>query len=82
MAEDLAPPVEQMVLASLNDGVSTPFTKAEFSDHVLIRTILSRADGDAGLAGQAVKVGGWVKTGREQGKGSFAFLELTTGPAR
>ena len=76
MAEDSAAPVEQMVLASLNDGVSTPFAKAEFSDRVLIRTILSRADGDAGLAGQAVKVGGWVKTGREQGKGSISFLEL------
>ena len=79
MAEDLAPPVEQMALASLNDGVSTPFAKAEFSDRVLIRTILSCADGGAGLAGQTVKFGGWVKTGREQGKGSFAFLELNDG---
>ena len=67
MAEDLVPPVEQMALASLNDGVSTPFAKADFSDRVLIRTILSSADGGAGLAGQTVKVGGWVKTGREQG---------------
>ena len=79
MAEDSAPPVEQMALASLNDGVATSFSKAEFSDRVLIRTILSRADGGAGLAGQNVKVGGWVKTGREQGKGSFAFLELNDG---
>ena len=79
MVGDLASPVEQMALASLNDDVSTPFTKVEFSDRVLIRTILSCADGGAGLAGQTVKVGGWVKTGREQGKGSFAFLELNDG---
>jgi asparaginyl-tRNA synthetase len=26
-----------------------------------------------------VMVGGWVKTGREQGKGSFAFLEVNDG---
>jgi asparaginyl-tRNA synthetase len=26
-----------------------------------------------------VLVGGWVKTGREQGKGSFAFLEVNDG---
>lgn len=31
------------------------------------------------LLGQRVVVGGWVKTGREQGKGSFAFLELNDG---
>ena len=79
MAEDSAPSVEQMALASLNDGVSTPFAKSEFSNRVLIRTILSRADGGAGLAGQTVKVGGWVKTGGEQGKGSFSFLDLNDG---
>ncbi|CBI27958.3 unnamed protein product, partial [Vitis vinifera] len=79
MAEDSVPPVDQMALATLNDDVSTPFVKAQFSDRHLIRTILSRPDGGAGLAGQTVKVGGWVKTGREQGKGSFAFLELNDG---
>ena len=30
-------------------------------------------------AGDRVVVGGWVRTGREQGKGSFAFLELSDG---
>ncbi|KAL6330990.1 hypothetical protein AAG906_009418 [Vitis piasezkii] len=79
MAEDSVPPVDQMALATLNDDVSIPFVKAQFSDRHLIRTILSRPDGGAGLAGQTVKVGGWVKTGREQGKGSFAFLELNDG---
>ncbi|KZV42738.1 asparagine--tRNA ligase, cytoplasmic 1-like [Dorcoceras hygrometricum] len=33
----------------------------------------------AGLAGQRVRIGGWVKTGREQGKGAFAFLEVNDG---
>ncbi|PKI31038.1 hypothetical protein CRG98_048571, partial [Punica granatum] len=35
--------------------------------------------GGAGLAGQRVRVGGWVKTGRKQGGGSFAFLEVSDG---
>ncbi|KAL3532571.1 hypothetical protein ACH5RR_006092 [Cinchona calisaya] len=65
----------QLDQLSLNDTVE----KAQFSQRVLIRSILSRPDGGAGLAGQVVKIGGWVKTGREQGKGSFAFLELNDG---
>ncbi|KAA8534884.1 hypothetical protein F0562_029900 [Nyssa sinensis] len=75
MAAESAPPVEQMSSVTLNDAVE----EAQFSKRVLIRTILGRPDGGAGVAGQKVRVGGWVKTGREQGKGSFAFLELNDG---
>ncbi|KAG9142452.1 hypothetical protein Leryth_018232 [Lithospermum erythrorhizon] len=46
---------------------------------VLIRSILARPDGGASLSGQKVRIGGWVKTGREQGKGAFAFLEVNDG---
>ncbi|KAK9048498.1 hypothetical protein SSX86_032537 [Deinandra increscens subsp. villosa] len=60
-------------------SVSDTVEQAEFSQRVLIRSILGRPDGGAGLAGQTLKVGGWVKKGREQGKGSFAFLELNDG---
>ncbi|KAA3468284.1 asparagine--tRNA ligase, cytoplasmic 1 isoform X2 [Gossypium australe] len=42
-----------------------------FSNRVLIRSIVGRPDGGAGLAGQRVRAGGWLKTGREQGKGSW-----------
>ena len=31
------------------------------------------------LAGQTVTVGGWVKTAREQGNKTFAFIELNDG---
>lgn len=61
----------------MEDG--TTVKEAEFSQLVLIRSIIRRSDGGAGLAGQTVKVGGWVKNGREQGKGSFAFIELNDG---
>jgi hypothetical protein len=41
-----------------------------------IRDVLAAG---AARAGDRVVVGGWVRTGREQGKGSFAFLELSDG---
>lgn len=68
-----------MANASLNNDVVSTVQRAQFSQRVPIRSILSRPDGGAGLAGQKVTVGGWVKTGREQGKGTFAFLELNDG---
>ncbi|KAI3955283.1 hypothetical protein MKW98_020916 [Papaver atlanticum] len=52
---------------------------SEFSKRVLIKNIIGRPDGGVGLAGEKIKVGGWVKTRRKQGKGSFAFLELNDG---
>lgn len=30
-------------------------------------------------AGKTLRVGGWVKTGREAGAGAFAFLEVNDG---
>ncbi|XP_052166283.1 asparagine--tRNA ligase, cytoplasmic 3-like [Oryza glaberrima] len=68
MAEDAA--AAAMAAASLSDDLE-PAT-----DRTRIRSIL--ADG-AARAGERVVVGGWVKTGREQGKGTFAFLELNDG---
>ncbi|KAF8388867.1 hypothetical protein HHK36_025548 [Tetracentron sinense] len=79
MAGNAAPPVDQMAATTLTDGSDSPVQWAQFSRRVLIRTIVCRPDGGVGLAGQKVAVGGWVKTGREQGKGSFAFLELNDG---
>ncbi|KAJ4846267.1 Asparagine--tRNA ligase, cytoplasmic 1 [Turnera subulata] len=84
MGDPTAPPVAELAAASLNDAAPAAAAvddslKHRFSDRVLVATILSRADGGAGLAGQRVRVGGWVKTGREQGKGAFAFLEVNDG---
>ncbi|KAK9061875.1 hypothetical protein SSX86_019059 [Deinandra increscens subsp. villosa] len=72
MAEDGVPPLDNL---TLSDTVE----EAAFSQRVPIRSILCRPDAGAGLAGQTLKVGGWVKKGREQGRGSFAFLELNDG---
>jgi aspartyl/asparaginyl-tRNA synthetase len=53
--------------------------KAKYSKRVIIKSILGREDGGLGLVGQVLVIGGWVKTGREQGKGTFAFLEVNDG---
>ncbi|XP_057466617.1 asparagine--tRNA ligase, cytoplasmic 1-like [Actinidia eriantha] len=75
-AASASPPADEIASLTLTDAA---VEEAEFSQRVLIRSIIGRSDGGAGLAGAMVRVGGWVKTGREQGKGSFAFLELNDG---
>lgn len=57
----------------------TEVPKAEFSDSVLIKSIIRREDGGSGLAGKKARIGGWVKTGRKADKDAFAFLELNDG---
>jgi len=51
------------------------------SDVVLIPRCLRSFLINAGLAavGKEVVVGGWVKTGRKQGKDTFVFLEVNDG---
>lgn len=44
-----------------------------------IANILGADDGGKSLAGTQLRVGGWVKTGREAGAGAWAFLELNDG---
>ncbi|ERM94070.1 asparagine--tRNA ligase, cytoplasmic 1 [Amborella trichopoda] len=74
MAED-GPPTRELEAMSLESKVKW----SKYSKRVLIKSILGRGDGGVALAGEKVIVGGWVKTGREQGKGQFAFLELNDG---
>ncbi|KAL3135150.1 hypothetical protein ABBQ32_008084 [Trebouxia sp. C0010 RCD-2024] len=47
-------------------------------NRTLLGTLFS-ASGGLGLIDQDVRVGCWVKTGREAGGGSFAFLEVNDG---
>jgi len=75
MGDEIVPPANQLAADNLENDGST-VQKAQFSDRVLIRSILG---GGAKLAGQKVRIGGWVKTGRQQGKGTFAFLEVNDG---
>ncbi|KAK8967144.1 Asparagine--tRNA ligase, cytoplasmic 1 [Platanthera guangdongensis] len=68
----------------LAEEVSTVMAATSISDpalershgRIFIKTILNGAEE---FVGRRLVVGGWVKTGREQGKGSFAFLELNDG---
>ncbi|PHU26361.1 Asparagine--tRNA ligase, cytoplasmic 1 [Capsicum chinense] len=69
---DSTPPLSEL---TLNDNVE----EAILSQRVPIGSIVSRPDDGVGFAGHVIKIGGWVKTGREQGKGAFAFLEVNDG---
>jgi len=54
-----------------------PYSKS--FDRTLITTILNSPSEGLALMGRTLRVGGWVKTGRVQGGGSFAFLALSDG---
>ncbi|KAK3027108.1 hypothetical protein RJ639_042402 [Escallonia herrerae] len=71
-----APPADELAAVSLTDS-GAAVSEAEFSQRVLIRSIIRRPDGGAGLAGQKIRVGGWVKKGRKQR--AIAFLEVNDG---
>lgn len=45
----------------------------------MVNTILDSESEGLALVGRTVRVGGWVKTGREAGAGAFAFLEINDG---
>ncbi|KAL3837873.1 hypothetical protein ACJIZ3_022464 [Penstemon smallii] len=53
--------------------------ESKFSQRVKIQSILGRSDKGAGLAGQKVRIGGWVRSGREADKGKMVFLEVNDG---
>lgn len=74
MADSSSPPTNQLAATTLDE-----VPKANFSDRVPIRSIISRPDGGSGLAGSKARVGGWVKTGRKADKDAFAFLEINDG---
>ncbi|CAA7062509.1 unnamed protein product [Microthlaspi erraticum] len=81
MGDEIQPPADQLAAVSLSSDAASSSTvkKERFSDRVLVKSILGRPDGGAGLSGQKVRISGRVKTGREQGKGTFAFLEVNDG---
>ncbi|KAK8923670.1 Asparagine--tRNA ligase, cytoplasmic 2 [Platanthera zijinensis] len=63
----------ESTLSTVNEGLrQTPLMPAverfKYSNRVLLRSILGRADGGIGLAGEKLLVGGWVKSGDEKKK--------------
>ncbi|KAH7543011.1 hypothetical protein FEM48_Zijuj02G0137300 [Ziziphus jujuba var. spinosa] len=72
-------PMADDQLAQAAGTSSSQLCKAEFSDRVLVRSILSQPEGGAELDGHRVRIGGWVKNGRKANKGAFAFLHVNDG---
>ena len=44
-----------------------------------MKDLVTRADKGKSLVGETITIAGWVKTGRDQGKGAFAFLHVNDG---
>ncbi|XP_057828188.1 asparagine--tRNA ligase, cytoplasmic 1 isoform X2 [Cryptomeria japonica] len=58
---------ESLTSAMENMGVASEVAQAKYSRRVLIKSIIKRPDGEQGLSGQSVVVGGWVRTSRAHG---------------
>lgn len=79
-AADLQDKAEAAEMSAKEYGkVDAASLRAKYSDRIPINSILKLPGQGLELVGQTIRVGGWVKTGREQGKGEFAFLELNDG---
>ncbi|MEW5309490.1 MAG: hypothetical protein WDW38_001377 [Sanguina aurantia] len=60
-------------------GSSSVYPYSKHYSRTSINTILGAADGGRSLIGTTLRVGGWIKTGREAGGGAFGFLEVNDG---
>jgi asparaginyl-tRNA synthetase len=54
-----------------------PYSKSY--NRTMVNAILGSTDGGKSMIGKTLRVGGWVKTGREAGAGAFAFVEVNDG---
>jgi hypothetical protein len=54
-----------------------PYSKS--FGRTMIATILDSESQGVEFVGRTIRIGGWVKTGREAGAGAFAFLEVNDG---
>lgn len=63
------------VKMSADSGVEVHKYSASYSRS----TIKAVLEGGAKNIGQSVVIGGWVKSGREQGGGAFSFIQLNDG---
>ncbi|KAK9832624.1 hypothetical protein WJX81_004893 [Elliptochloris bilobata] len=66
-------------LAQSADGRDTVAPYSRSFQRTMVATVLSSPDEGVGLVGCTLRIGGWVRTGREAGAGAFAFLEVSDG---
>jgi asparaginyl-tRNA synthetase len=73
------PAAPQTELRKKEDEAALVAPYSRSYSRTLVNTILGSDSGGASLVGRTIRVGGWVKTGREAGAGAFAFLEVNDG---
>ncbi|KAF5841787.1 hypothetical protein DUNSADRAFT_11103 [Dunaliella salina] len=69
----------QSTLQQKEAQLNTVWPYSKSYGRTTINTIIGAADGGKSLIGRTLRVGGWIKTGREAGAGAFAFLEVNDG---
>lgn len=72
------PPVQTQLRKKEDEAALVAPYSATFN-RTMISTILDSESGGLSTVGRTIRVGGWVKTGREAGAGAFAFLEVNDG---
>eukprot|EP00775_Hariotina_reticulata_P000875 gene875-1197_t len=70
---------EDAAAAAASSSSSTVFPYSATYGRTCISKLLLAADGGKSMVGQTLRIGGWVKTGREAGAGAWAFLEVNDG---
>ncbi|PNH03491.1 Asparagine--tRNA ligase [Tetrabaena socialis] len=69
----------EATLKSKEKELATVYPYSRSFGKTSVNTILGAEDGGRKLVGQTLRVGGWVKTGRDAGAGAFCFLEVNDG---
>ena len=69
----------QVQLKQKEEEVDTVAPYSRSFDRTMVATILKGPSEGLSFVNRTVRVGGWVKTGREAGAGAFAFLEVNDG---
>jgi len=69
----------QLQLKRKEEQGAAPAPYSQSFSRTMIASILESESEGVSMAGQTIRVGGWVKTGRTAGGGAFAFLELNDG---
>uniref|UniRef100_A0A7S0US18 asparagine--tRNA ligase n=1 Tax=Polytomella parva TaxID=51329 RepID=A0A7S0US18_9CHLO len=69
----------QIALKSKEASIDPIYPYSRTYERVTVNTILHGPSSGVDFVGKVLKVGGWVKAGREAGAGAFAFLDVNDG---
>lgn len=77
---------QRVLIKTILDDAEKDLKLVSSSERTCITTLLARVQPTAysmiiSQVGESLRIGGWVKTGREAGAGAFAFIQINDGTA-